>query len=156
MPAEFDVTGTPWAVMTSEWAYVGSIPLALLGAFYYLTVLLLAGLWFYSSHPLVLKILTPITVIGVMSSAFFVYLQLFVIEAICPFCLVSAVATTILLTLEIIMVRMSQLPSLSQLLRNARTAFDVKGLGWMVLMFMVASLAVLSFWFVTIIPAPGV
>ncbi|ADC50002.1 hypothetical protein BpOF4_09735 [Alkalihalophilus pseudofirmus OF4] len=156
LPAEFDVTGTPWAVMTSEWAYVGSIPLALLGAFYYLTVLLLAGLWFYSSHPLVLKILTPMTVIGVMSSAFFVYLQLFVIEAICPFCLVSAVATTILLTLEIIMVRMSQLPSLSQLLRNARTAFDVKGLGWMVLMFMVASLAVLSFWFVTIIPAPGV
>ncbi|WP_280770410.1 vitamin K epoxide reductase family protein [Salipaludibacillus daqingensis] len=156
LPAGFDVTGTPWAVMTSDWAYVFGIPLALLGAFYYLTVLLFAGMWFHSRHPLVLKILTPLTAIGVMSSAFFVYLQLFVIGAICPFCMVSATATTILFALELVMLRMSNLPSLGVLLRNARTALDRKGLTWMFFMFMIGALAVLSFWIVTIIPAPGV
>lgn len=155
LPAGFDVTGTPWAVMTSEWAYVLGIPLALFGAFYYLTTLLLSGLWFHTRHALVLKILTPITVIGVMSSAFFVYLQLFVIGAICPFCMVSAVATTVLLTLELIMLRMSKLPSLRDLLRNARVVLDRKGLTWLFLMFVVSSLAVVSFWIVTIIPTPG-
>ncbi|PYZ94691.1 Vitamin K epoxide reductase [Salipaludibacillus keqinensis] len=156
LPAAFDVTGTPWAVMTSDWAYVFGIPLALLGAFYYLTVLIFAGMWYHSRHPLVLKVLTPMTAIGVMSSAFFVYLQLFVIGAICPFCMVSAVATTILFSLELIMLRKSDLPPLRELLRNTRTALDRKGLTWMFLMFTIAALAVLSFWIVTIIPAPGV
>ena len=154
-PAGFDVTGTPWAVMTSDWAYVMGLPLALLGAFYYLTVLLLAGLWYHSRHPLVLKILTPISATGVVASSIFVYLQLFVIEAICPFCMVSAVASTILFTLELIILRMSKLPPLRELLRNAHVAFDKRGLTWMFLMFVVASIAVLSFWIVTIIPTPG-
>ncbi|WP_084034572.1 vitamin K epoxide reductase family protein [Anaerobacillus alkalilacustris] len=154
-PAGFDVTGTPWAVMTSDWAYVMGIPLALLGAFYYLTVLLLAGMWYHSRHPLVLKVLTPISATGVIASSFFVYLQLFVIEAICPFCMVSAVASTILFTLELIMLRLSKLPPLRELLRNAHTAFDRRGLRWMFLMFIVSSLVVLSFWIVTMIPTPG-
>ncbi|WP_216831535.1 vitamin K epoxide reductase family protein [Alkalihalobacterium elongatum] len=155
LPASFDVTGTPWAVMTSEWAYVMGIPLALMGGFYYLTTLVLSGLWFQTRHPLVLKVLTPITIIGVMSSAFFVYLQLFVIEAICPFCLVSAVATVLLLVLELVMLRMSKLPPLRELVRDARSAFDRKGLTWMFLLFIIALLPVISFWFATIIPAPG-
>ncbi|WNF38403.1 vitamin K epoxide reductase family protein [Bacillaceae bacterium IKA-2] len=156
LPSGFDVTGTQWAVMTSDWAYVLGIPLALLGAFYYLTVLLFAGMWYHTRHPLVLKILTPMTAIGVISSAFFVYLQLFVIGAICPFCMVSAVATTILFSLELVMLRMSKLPPIRKLLRNAQAAFDGKGLTWLFLMFMVSSLALLSFWIVTHIPAPGV
>ncbi|MFV8828136.1 vitamin K epoxide reductase family protein [Alkalihalobacterium sp. APHAB7] len=155
LPASFDVTGTPWAVMTSEWAYVMGIPLALMGGFYYLTTLVLSGLWFQTRHPLVLKVLTPITIIGVMSSAFFVYLQLFVIEAICPFCLVSAVATVLLLVLELVMLRMSKLPPLRELVRDARSALDRKGLTWMFLLFIIALLPVISFWFATIIPAPG-
>ncbi|UCZ53749.1 vitamin K epoxide reductase family protein [Bacillus shivajii] len=155
LPAGFEVTGTPWAVMTSEWAYVLGIPLALLGAFYYLTVLLFAGLWYHTRHPLVLKILTPISATGVIASSFFVYLQLFVIEAICPFCMVSAVASTILFVLELVMLRMSKLPPLRQLLANVNVVMDRRGLRWMALMLIVSVLPVLSFWFATIIPAPG-
>lgn len=155
LPVSFDVAGTPWAVMTSDWAYVLGIPLALLGAFYYLTVLLFAGLWHYSRQPLVLKILTPISAIGVIASSFFVYLQLFVIEAICPFCMVSAVASTMLFVLELIMLRMSKLPPLRELLSNINTVLDRRGLTWLFLMFMVSVLPVLSFWLATIIPAPG-
>lgn len=152
LPAGFEVAGTPWAVMTSEFAYVLGIPLALFGAFYYLTVLVLSAMWFHSRHPLVLKVLTPMTAIGVIASAVFVYLQLFVIEAICPFCMVSAGATTILFTLELIMLKKSSLPSLRQLIRNAPAAFDRKGVTWMLFMFGVSSLVVLGFWFVTLLP----
>ncbi|ADU28678.1 vitamin K epoxide reductase family protein [Evansella cellulosilytica] len=155
LPTGFDVTGTPWAVMTSEWAYVLGIPLALLGAFYYLTVLLLAGLWYHSGHPLVLKILTPISATGVIASAFFVYLQLFVIEAICPFCMVSAVASTTLFVIELLMLRMSKLPPIRELLPNVRTLLDRRSLISLFLMLIVSVLPVLSFWFATIVPAPG-
>lgn len=155
LPASFDVTGTPWQVMTSEWAYVLGIPLALLGAFYYLTVLVLSGMWFHTRHALVLKVLTPISAMGVVASSFFVYLQLFVIGAICPFCMVSAAATVILFVLELIMLRMSKLPSFGELLRGAQVVVDRKAFTWMALMFIVSSLVVLSFWMVTIIPAPG-
>ncbi|CAM3815508.1 vitamin K epoxide reductase family protein [Alkalicoccus chagannorensis] len=155
LPAGFDVAGTPWAVMTSEWAYVMGIPLAMMGAFYYLTVLLFSGLWFHTRHPLVLKVLTPITVIGVLSSAFFVYLQLFVIGAICPFCMVSAGATTILLLLEIIMIKKSSLPSISSMLGDIRSIFTRQTLTWMVLMGAASSVVILSFWLATVIPAPG-
>ncbi|MBU9721295.1 MULTISPECIES: vitamin K epoxide reductase family protein [Bacillaceae] len=155
LPAGFDVTGTPWAVMTSEWAYVLGIPLALLGAFYYLTVLLFSGLWLYSRNPLVLKILTPISATGVIASSFFVYLQLFVIGAICPFCMVSAAASTLLFILELIMLRMSKLPPLREFLPDVKSVVDRRGLTWLFLMFMVSVLPVLSFWIATIIPAPG-
>ncbi len=155
LPAGFDVTGTPWAVMTSEWAYVMGIPLAMLGAFYYLTVLLFAGLWYHTKHPLVLKVLTPITIAGVFSSAFFVYLQLFVIEAICPFCMVSAAATTILLALELVMLKMSRLPSVRVLLKDIKHVFHRQTLTWMLIMFVSSSVVILGFWLATIVPAPG-
>lgn len=155
LPAGFDVAGTPWAVMTSQWAYVMGVPLALLGAIYYLGVLLFSGLWFQTRSPLVLKMLTPITVIGVASSAVFVYLQLFVIGAICPFCMVSAASTTVLLILELIMLKNSKLPSVKQLIKTAPQTFNVKSVTWMGLMFITAALPVLVFWIVTIMPTPG-
>lgn len=155
LPAGVDVSGGPLAVMTSEWAYVMGIPLALLGAVYYLTVLTFSGLWFQTRSPLVLKILTPITVIGVASSAVFVYLQLFVIGAICPFCMVSAGATTVLLILEIIMLKNSKLPPVKQLIRTAPQTFNTKSVTWMALLFAVGALPVIAFWIVTTMPIPG-
>ncbi|ADI00078.1 vitamin K epoxide reductase family protein [Salisediminibacterium selenitireducens] len=155
LPASFDPTGTPWQVMTSEYAYIMGIPLALLGAVYYLTVLLMSGLWFQTRAPLILKLLTPVTIIGVMSSAVFVYLQLFVIEAICPFCMVSAASTTVLLLLEYIMIKKSSLPSLTKLIPTAKTTFNKKGVTWMGLMFVAAALPILVFWITTIMPFPG-
>ena len=42
------------------------------------------------------------TALGVAFSAYFVYLQLFVIGEICPFCMVSAAATTLLFIIELV------------------------------------------------------
>ncbi|THE65308.1 vitamin K epoxide reductase family protein [Salinadaptatus halalkaliphilus] len=100
-------------VITSQWAYVFGIPLATLGGFYYLTTIGLALWWFDTRHPLLIKILTPITASGVAFSAYFVYLQLGVIGEICPFCMVSAGATVVLFALELAILRASETPSLS-------------------------------------------
>ncbi|WP_202912197.1 vitamin K epoxide reductase family protein [Nesterenkonia muleiensis] len=97
--------GTPLtgaiAVMHSPWAYVGPIPLATIGAVYYIGMMVMAAMWLYTKSPLLEKILLPVTGAGVAFSAYFVYLQLGPIGEICPFCMVSAAATVILFTIEI-------------------------------------------------------
>ncbi|WP_049889509.1 vitamin K epoxide reductase family protein [Natronolimnohabitans innermongolicus] len=114
IPADAPVQGSI-EVITSPWAYVLGIPLATLGGFYYLTTLGLTLWWFDTRHPLLIKILTPITASGVVFSSYFVYLQLGVIGEICPFCMMSAAATVILFALELMILRKSTMPSLSSM-----------------------------------------
>ncbi|MFP8956881.1 vitamin K epoxide reductase family protein [Natrialbaceae archaeon A-CW3] len=90
------------AVITSTWAYVGPIPLALLGAGYYVTMIVMGGLWLETKHELLERGIFLITLGGLGASAYFVYLQLGVIGAICPFCMISAAATTGLFTIEVV------------------------------------------------------
>ena len=117
IPADAPVQGSI-EVITSQWAYVFGVPLATLGGFYYLTTIGLAVWWFDSRHPLIIKILTPITASGVVFSAYFVYLQLGVIGEICPFCMVSAGATVALFALELMILSMSSTPSLSDMVSD--------------------------------------
>ncbi|MBP1922385.1 putative membrane protein [Halorubrum alkaliphilum] len=114
VPADAPVAGSI-EVITSQWAYVFGVPLATLGALYYLTTIAMALWWFDTRHPLIIKILTPITASGVAFSAYFVYLQLFVIGEICPFCMVSAAATVILFGLELAALSSSDTPGLSEM-----------------------------------------
>ena len=114
IPSDAPVQGSI-EVITSQWAYVFGIPLATLGGFYYLTTIGLALWWFDTRHPLLVKVLTPITASGVAFSAYFVYLQLGVIGEICPFCMVSAGATVVLFGLELVILRGSTTPSLSSM-----------------------------------------
>ncbi|WP_290813629.1 vitamin K epoxide reductase family protein [Halovivax sp.] len=89
------------AVITSAWAYVGPLPLALLGAGYYATMIVLGGLWLETKHELIERAVFAITAGGLVASAYFVYLQLGVIGEICPFCMLSAAATTSLFGIEL-------------------------------------------------------
>ena len=95
-------TRGPMAVMMSPWAYVGPIPLATIGAVYYIGMMAAAALWLFTKSPLLERLLLPVTALGVAFSAYFVYLQLFVIGEICPFCMVSAAATTLLFIIELV------------------------------------------------------
>lgn len=154
IPEGTEITGN-WLVVTSEWAYVLGIPLATLGAGYYLTTTVLAGLWFETRHPLVIKILTPITATGVLASAYFVYLQVGPIGAICPFCLMSAAASTVLFGLELAILRTNELPSTSTLLDDAGGLFDSTTLTWPVLVLAMSLLAIGAFFGATLPPIPG-
>mgnify|MGYP002760976053 FL=1 len=123
VPADEPVAGSI-EVITSQWAYVFGVPLASLGALYYLLTIALALWWFDTRHPLVIKLLTPVTATGVAFSAYFVYLQLVVIEAICPFCMVSAAATVTLLSLELLVLTRSDTPAMGTLVADARGVLD--------------------------------
>ncbi len=92
-------------VITSQWAYVGPIPLATIGALYYIVMIATGASWLHSKDARLERALLPLTSLGVLASAGFVYLQLVPIGAICPFCMISAAATTTLLVIEVIVRR---------------------------------------------------
>jgi len=107
-------SGTPLAcsiftdcekVTTSRYAVIFGVPLALLGAVYYLAVFLSLIAYLDVRRQEILSFTALFTVVGLLASAWFVYLQLFVIHAICPYCMVSAIASTILFLLGMVVLR---------------------------------------------------
>lgn len=89
-------------VQNSPYAKLGGIPIALLGLLMYL-VLLVVGLvrWrFVRQAELLTSANTSIALAGTLYSGYLTYLELFVIHAICQWCVASAVIVTLLLLVE--------------------------------------------------------
>ncbi len=88
-------------VNTSVYSQVFGIPIAYFGALAYLAllgiVLLEARVPFLEENANYM--LFTITLVGVLYSAYLTYLEIDVIRAICPFCVVSAIAMLILFAL---------------------------------------------------------
>jgi len=144
------------AVITSPWAYVLGIPLATFGAIYYLATLGLTLWWFDTRHPLIIKILTPMTASGVLFSAYFVYLQLGVIGEICPFCMVSASATVILFGLELGILRLSDTPSLSAMVADVGGLVTETNYAVVAIPVLVGALTVAGMFVIPMLPMPEV
>ena len=93
-------------VLNSPYAQIGPIPTAALGIAFYTTVMIITLLTLYNSTKyfnLTKTILLLLGISGIITSAILVYLQLFVIHAICPYCMLSAFTTlAIFLTVIII------------------------------------------------------
>lgn len=89
-------------VTTSVYSEIFGIPVALLGMFYYLTVLLLTLFYFDSKNQTILKLIFPLTCLGLIASAWFMYAQFFLIKALCQYCIVSAITSTALFILGIL------------------------------------------------------
>lgn len=88
-------------VLTSDYAQIAGVPLAIIGAAAYFTVFSLATLAaFGGARALTLFYL----VVGAMSvfTVWLLYLQAFVIGAFCQFCLISAAVTFSLLLIAIL------------------------------------------------------
>lgn len=88
-------------VLSSPYATVGGIPLALIGAAAYFSVFSLATLAAFE-YKLAGTLLTPLVGLMFLTTLWLLYLQAFVIGHFCQFCLVSAVVTTILTVLVLI------------------------------------------------------
>ncbi|OGI72688.1 hypothetical protein A3J61_00140 [Candidatus Nomurabacteria bacterium RIFCSPHIGHO2_02_FULL_38_15] len=83
-------------VLTSQYATIAGIPVALLGSIYYLTLLILSILFLDSKKVNILRLASYITIAGLGTSLYLVYLMFFVIQAVCQYCLVSATTSTLL------------------------------------------------------------
>lgn len=83
-------------VTTSEYSTVFGFPVALLGVFYYLSILLLSLFYFDTKKKKILKYIMPLTAMGILASAWFVYVQIFALKSICQYCMISAGTSTLL------------------------------------------------------------
>jgi len=91
-------------VLSSEYATVRGIPLAMVGAAAYFTVFSLAVLAAYS-FKWAAKLLLVVVSLMFITTLWLLYLQAFVIKHFCQFCLLSALVTIILTVLIIITLR---------------------------------------------------
>jgi uncharacterized membrane protein len=85
------------AVNTSKWANLLGLPLAAWGVGFYVVLFAVAMLGVtdrFSDAAWVSKGLVALTVWGVIFSAWLTYLELFVIRAICIWCVTSAIVVT--------------------------------------------------------------
>jgi uncharacterized membrane protein len=86
------------AVLTSPYSMVGLIPVALLGALFYLGVIVLTLLILTSYKKIFLKIFYLFAVVGFLVSVFLTLVQWQLLHAFCQYCLISeAVSTGILI-----------------------------------------------------------
>ena len=96
-------------VTASQYATIGSIPVALLGAIYYLAIFLLIIVYLDTKREGAMTFAARFTIIGFLVSLWFLYLQLFVIKAICLYCMVSVLTSTLLFILGLILIRLKKL-----------------------------------------------
>ncbi len=92
-------------VTTSVYSSVFGIPIALVGALYYLTVIVGLILYLDTRRAQILKLVAWFTTVGFVASLGLVFLQLFVIRAICIYCMVSAATSTVLFIFGIMVLR---------------------------------------------------
>jgi len=95
--------GSCETVQTSKWATFLGVPVGAWGVGYYISVLALAiaGLTARLADSRRLsEILLGVTAFGLVFSLWLTYLELFVIHAICQWCVVSAILATILFVLS--------------------------------------------------------
>lgn len=91
-------------VNSSKYAEVAGIPIALLGAGAYLLIAVLLG-WGHHLNPLGQSAslwVFGITLVGVLYSIYLTYIEVAVLHAICPYCVVSAVVMAFLFVLAIV------------------------------------------------------
>lgn len=96
-------------VATSPYATIGGTPVALLGAIYYIAMFLLIVAYFDTKRETILSFVARLTPIGFLASVWFVYLQLFVIKAICLYCIISAITSTALFILGLFVIKLQNL-----------------------------------------------
>ena len=88
-------------VLSSSYAVVAGIPLAMIGAAAYFSVFSLAILAAFG-YRIAGTLLTPLIIAMFLVSLWLIYLQAFVIGAFCQFCLFSAAITLALLVVALI------------------------------------------------------
>lgn len=89
-------------VTTSVYSIILGIPVALLGVIFYGLIFILVLMFSKSGNRRSLISLSTVSGIGFLASMWFVYVQAFILNAFCFYCLISALLSTVLFILSII------------------------------------------------------
>lgn len=89
-------------VNTSVYSRLMGIPIALLGVFYYSYIFLSTIYLFFSKYRnKIIKFNFAVSTFGVLFSVYLVYVQLGILHAICPYCMLSAFLTILIFGLDV-------------------------------------------------------
>lgn len=86
-------------VTTSAYSEIAGISVALLGAIYYFVIIAGTFIAIDKHNEKLFRAVTGMTILGLGASLWFVSAQLFIIRAICQWCMVSALTSTTLFVL---------------------------------------------------------
>ncbi|PWB39163.1 MAG: hypothetical protein C3F02_00080 [Parcubacteria group bacterium] len=92
-------------VLSSNYSHIYNIPVALLGAVFYAFIIINALHYLMFNNKLSFLALKIAPLIGFLVSLYLIYLQLFVINAICIYCMLSATTSIILFMLALVLMR---------------------------------------------------
>ena len=92
-------------VLKSQYNNLFGIPVALFGALFYFGMLFLSLLYIDVRKGIILGLMMLGSIAGFLFSIGFVYLQLFVIKAICSYCMLSALTSTTIFLLSVFTAR---------------------------------------------------
>ena len=83
-------------VLTSSYASIVGIPVALLGLIYYAVIVLACVTYVTNPNTRLLQVVAYLSIAGFAVSIWFVFAQVVLIHAICPYCLLSEALSTAL------------------------------------------------------------
>lgn len=92
-------------VLTSTYADLWGIPIALFGAIYYFIILITALLYIDRRAKIALPVITILPIFGFGFTLWLLYLQIFILRALCQYCLLSALISTILFILSLVIIK---------------------------------------------------
>lgn len=83
-------------VTNSIYSEIFGIPIALFGALYYFSIFIFSLVAYLSDNKNLLHIISGFTVFGLITSVYLMFIMIVVIKAICFYCVVSALTSTLL------------------------------------------------------------
>ncbi len=92
-------------VAQSKYSIMFGIPLALLGLIYYAVVLLSSLLYFDTKKAIFVRPIPTLVLAGFLFSIYLTFLQIFVIKALCIYCVASAINSVVLFVLGLLLFR---------------------------------------------------
>lgn len=104
IPCVLGFTGCD-TVSKSPYSVFLGIPLATYGMVFYLAIGLLTLLYIDTKKVLFARLILPATALGFLMSAYFIYIQKFLIGAFCVYCVFSALISTILFGIGVVIHR---------------------------------------------------
>lgn len=101
--------GDCWSVNTSKYSEVYGIPVSIFGILGYLLISLLILIIRYNTalEKKASYLFFGFTCIGFLYSIYLTYIEIFVLKALCPFCILSAIIMTVLFVISLVNLKKS-------------------------------------------------
>lgn len=92
-------------VSKSPYSALFGVPLSAWGVIFYLGIGFLALLYLDTKNLIVARLIPVATTLGFLSSLYFMYVQKFLIGTFCVYCILSAIVSTVLFVLGVVVYR---------------------------------------------------